>query len=362
MPKQTGLPRRRNWPAAADERKARAVTVKDVAIAAGVSAGTVSRVTSNNPAVQPDLRAHVLSVIKRLGYRPNPIAQSMRTAETKLIGCVVSDFSNPLYSAILKSAETTLLDEGYTLVIASSDNRIDREVQIIETLARRRVDGLMAVLSDERAPQLIQALGEAAIPLLMMERDMDVPGDLIATDHLGGTQRATEYLLSLGHRRIALITGSTSTRSGRDRAAGYRAAHAARDVAVDEALVRCESLTTAFAFKETQRLLTAPEPPTAVIAGGNMMLAGVLRALGVLECRVPADVSVVSSGDTELAELAAPPVTVIRWDLVEFGREAAKLMLHRLRNRDAAPRRIVVPCSLVVRGSCAPLRDDKSIY
>lgn len=323
-------------------------------MAAGVSAGTVSRVTSNNPTVQPQVRARVLSAIGRLGYRPNAVAQSMRTAETKLIGCVVSDFSNPLYSAILKSAEAVLSETGYTLVIASSDERIDREVLLIETFARRRVDGLIAVLSDEHDPRLLQALHDAAIPLLLMERDMEVRADVIATDHAGGTRRATEYLLSLGHRRIALITGRLTTRSGRDRVAGYRAAHATGGVPMDDALIRCESLTTSFAFTETQRLFAMREPPTAIIAGGNLMLAGVLRALGILGRAVPSDVSVLSSGDTELAELASPPVTVIRWDLAEFGREAANLILRRLQNRDDPARRIVVPCELVLRKSCAP--------
>jgi LacI family transcriptional regulator len=322
-------------------------------MAAGVSAGTVSRVTSGNPTVQPHVRARVLSAIGRLGYRPNAVAQSMRTAETKLIGCVVSDFSNPLYSAILKSAEALLSEQGYTLVIASSDERIDREVLLIETFARRRVDGLIAVLSDEKDPRLLQALHDASVPLLLMERDMDVRSDVIATDHAGGTRRATEYLLSLGHRRIALITGRLATRSGRDRVSGYRAAHAAAGAPVADDLIRCESLTTSFAFTETQRLFALRDPPTAVIAGGNLMLAGVLRALGILGRAVPSDVSVLSSGDTELAELASPPVTVIRWDLAEFGREAAKLILDRLQNRGAPARRIVVPCELVLRRSCA---------
>ena len=357
MPGQPRSPRPRRHRQAsteAEKRGARQVTVKDVAIAAGVSAGTVSRVTSNNPTVQPAVRARVLSAIGRLGYRPNAVAQSMRTAETKLIGCVVSDFSNPLYSAILKSAEAVLSEQGYTLVIASSDERIDREVLLIETFARRRVDGLIAVLSDEEDPRLLHALRDAAIPLLLMERDMDAHADAIATDHSGGTRRATEYLLSLGHRRIALVTGRLATRSGRDRVAGYRAAHAAGGVRVDDALIRCESLTTSFAFTETQRLFSLSEPPTAIIAGGNLMLAGVLRALGILGRAVPSNVSVLSSGDTELAELASPPVTVIRWNLAEFGREAAELILHRLQNRNAPARRVVVPCELVLRKSCAP--------
>jgi LacI family transcriptional regulator len=324
-----------------------------VAKEARVSAGTVSRVTSNNPTVQPQIRARVLAAIKKLGYRPSAAAQSMRTAASKLIGCIVSDFSNPLYSAILRSAEPVLSEKGYTLIIASSDDRSDREIALFETFARRRVDGVIAVLSDETDRTLLQTVESAGFPVLLMERDAHFPADVIATDHSGGMRDAVMHLIELGHTRVALITGSTQTRSGRDRAAGYRAAHADARLPLDESLLRCESLTTAFAFEETQRLFSLPKPPTAIIAGGNLMLAGVLRALKKLGKSIPDDVSVISSGETELAELASPPITVIRWDLAAFGREAANLILRRVGHPAAEPRRVIVPCELVLRNSCA---------
>jgi LacI family transcriptional regulator len=336
-----------------DRPPGRRSTIKDVAKEARVSAGTVSRVTSNNPTVQPHIRARVAAAIAKLGYRPSAAAQSMRTAATKLVGCIVSDFSNPLYSAILRSAESVLSEHGYTLIIASSDDRIDREIALFETFARRRVDGVIAVISDENDRTLLETIESAGFPVLLMERDAHFGADVIATDHAGGMRQAVEYLISLGHERIALITGSTQTRSGRDRAAGYRAAFAAAGLTVDEALLRCESLTTAYAFSETQRLFLLPKPPTAIISGGNLMLAGVLRALRTADQSIPDDVSVISSGETELAELATPPITVIRWDLAAFGREAAKLILERMSDGAQAVRRIVVPCELTLRKSCA---------
>jgi len=339
-----------------DRPTGRRSTIKDVAKEARVSAGTVSRVTSNNPTVQPHIRARVAAAVAKLGYRPSAAAQSMRTAATKLIGCIVSDFSNPLYSAILRSAEPVLADEGYTLIIASSDDRLDREIALFETFARRRVDGVIAVLSDEKDPALLQTIQSAGFPVLLMERDAHFHAHVIATDHAGGMRQAVEYLISLGHERIALVTGSTQTRSGRDRAAGYRAAFSAAGMPVDEALLRCESLTTAFAFDETQRLFALAKPPTAMIAGGNLMLAGVLRALKILGQTIPEDVSVISSGETELAELASPSISVVRWDLAAFGRQAAALMLGRMREPEQPPRRIVVPCELALRKSCASPR------
>lgn len=349
--KSSRRPRRTRDPD--DGSPGRRSTIKDVAKAARVSAGTVSRVTSNNPTVQPHIRSRVMAAIKKLGYRPSAAAQSMRTSASKLIGCIVSDFSNPLYSATLRAAEPVLSDMGYTLIIASSDDRIDREIALFETFARRRVDGVIAVLSSEDDPTLLQTIESAGFPVLLMEREPHFAADMIATDHSGGMRDAVTHLIGLGHKRIALVTGSTQTRSGRDRAAGYRAAHAAAAVPVDEALLRCESLTTEFALEETKRLMALANPPTAIIAGGNLMLAGVLRALKALGKAIPADISVISSGATELAELASPPVTVIRWDLAAFGREAANLMLHRVSNPAAPARKVIVPCELALRDSCA---------
>lgn len=330
--------------------------IQDVARLAGVAVGTVSRVINNHPTVDAEIRARVLRTVDVLGYRPNGIARSLRTAQTRLIGCLVSDFSNPLYSAVLRSAETVLASEGYALLIASTDDDVERELALLDTFASRHIDGLIAVPSHEDEPRLLRALGEGGIPLVLMERAMPLPADVVATDHVGGTRAATAYLLSLGHRRIALITGTSTTRSGRDRLSGYREAFAAHSARLDEALICCGQLTTAFAFAETRRLFAARRPPTAVIAGGNRLLTGVLRALALGGRSIPGDVSVVSSGDTELAELAAPPITVIRWDLAAFGQQVAELLLHRLRHRLEVPRYVVMNTELLLRASCAPPR------
>lgn len=326
--------------------------MKAVALAAGVSLGTVSRVINDNPTVASPIRARVLTAIKQLGYRPNAVAQSMRTTETKLIACLVSDISNPIYSAILRAAEERLSELGYILVIASSDNRTDREIALVDAFMRRRVDGLIGVFSDERDPELLRALKDSRLPLVLMEREMDVAADTIVTDHFKGTRDATETLVALGHKRIAIITGSQTTRSGRERIAGYRAALSAAGIRVDASLIRSESLTTAYAVSETQSLMQLRRPPTAIISGGNRMLVGVLRALRMMGRRIPQDVSVISSGETEVAELASPAITVIRWDLREFGRNAAELLLERIESPDAPARHIVSSTDLILRKSC----------
>jgi LacI family transcriptional regulator len=335
------------------KRRAPNPTIRDVAREASVSVGTVSRVTSNNPTVSVEIRERVQFAIDRLGYFPNSFAQGMHLSETKLIGCLVSDISNPLYASVLRGSEKSLSAAGYTLVIASTDGEVTREVALLQTLVHRRVDGLMCVFSDEKDSRLLTALKKIKVPLVLMEREMGIRADSISTDHARGMADAVTFLLSLGHRRIGMVTGSLRTRSGRDRVLGYRRAHQSAGVSVDERLLRTGSLTTDYAFQETLGLMRLVKPVTAVIAGGNQMLAGVLRALGSLGKIVPTDVSVVSSGDTELAELAGPSITAIRWDLTSFGRQAAELLLRRLVEPETPPQHILVPSELVVRRSCA---------
>lgn len=332
-------------------------TIQDVARVAGVAVGTVSRVTSGNPTVDPAIREKVLSTIAMLGYRPNAVAQSMRKLETRLIGCLIADFSNPFYAAVLRAAEAVLAPHGYTLLIASTDDSLDREVALIEMLAARRADALIAVPSSERDPVLLQAFRVSGIPLIAMERSMAIAADSVVTDHRGGMREATEHLIGLGHRRIALVTGSRTTRSGRDRVAGYRDALAAVGIAPDPALIRSNSLAIEDAVTETSRWLASRQPPSAIIAGGNRLLTGVLRAIRAARRSVPGDISVISTGDTDLAEYADPPISVTRWDLAAFGRTVAETVLARLAEPAAPPRQIVLQSELVLRRSCARPRD-----
>lgn len=331
------------------------VTARDVAREAGVSTGTVSRVINAHPAVTEDVRRKVLSAVERLGWQPNAVARSMRTARTRTIGCVFSDFRNPLYANIMQGAEEALAADNYTLMVASSGGSAAREASLIGLFASRRTDGLILSISDERDPRIVEAIRAARLPTVLIEREIDVDAYSVGTDHRGGIRKAVEYLFSLRHERIALLTGGQSTRAGLERLAGFIEAHKRAGKAVDPAMLRLESLSSDYAFSETQSLMEMKAPPTAILAGGNLMLAGVLRAAHILNLRLPQDLSVVCSGDTELAELATPSVTAIRWDLGAVGHRAASLLLSNFAGATIAlGTRIELPNEIVLRGSCCP--------
>lgn len=331
------------------------VTMRDVARLARVSLGTVSRVVNENPSVAVDARDRVLKAIEGLGWRPNAVARSMRTATTRTIGCIVPDIRNPLFAGIVKGAEEVLSERGYTLMVASSDEKPAQDRKLINLFLQRRTDGLLLAPTDDTDSATQTTIQDIESPTVLIERDLPIEFDSVASNQSHGIQSAVNYLFSLGHERIALVTGSRRNRAGRERHRGFELAFRSAGRSPDPALLRLESFSADYAYRETLDLLALREPPTALIVAGSFMLAGVLRATGVRSKRIPEDLSVISTGDTDLAELAPPSFTVIRWDLARLGREAATLLLERLANPSVSyePRHLQIPTEVVLRKSCA---------
>lgn len=304
---------------------------------AGVSVSTASRVLNGYEFVSPQARSRVLVAVEELKYRPNVAARSMRTGTSRAIGFVVSDFSNPLFSAIAKGVDEIVHPHGYSLVLANSQNDSEREAEAIALLRQRRVDGLIVAVADERAPSLAERLEGFPATVLL---DREVPGaraDAVLSDHSSGMAQALAHLAGLGHRRIALIAGSQGQRGSRARVESYRASHVHLGLALDERLARTGELSAETGYLALRELLASDAPPTAVIAGNNQLFVGVLSALRDLGLRIPQDVSLVTCDDIDLSRLHDPPIDVIDRDPLELGRTAAHLVLARLEARDGPP-------------------------
>lgn len=340
-----------------------AVTMHAVAREANVSIGTVSRVINDRSKVRPETVARVQEALRRTGWQPNAVASSMRTGTTRTIGIILPDIQNPLFSAVARSVERTLREHGYTLLFTNSDDETARDLELIKLLMQRRVDGLIYAPADEVEQETLaivrHAVTEARVPVVLLERTLAVPTDAVVSDQASGVQRATAYLFSLGHRRVAFLRVGTRSRAGRERYRGFTEALQRAGIALDPALERPDCARAEDALRETLALLQLPDPPTAIIAGGNMLLPGVLHALNVRGKLVPDDVSVITVGDTDLAALVPPSFTAVRWDLLELGREVALMMLRNLAAKDEPerePRVVVIPTEIVLRQSCAPIK------
>jgi LacI family transcriptional regulator, galactose operon repressor len=333
------------------------ITIRDVARTARVSVGTASRVINGKHSVGAEARGRVLKAVETLGYRPDAIAQSMRRGSTHVIGCVIRDINIPSLAAFVHAAHNVLDQAGFSLLVSNSEGREDRERELLARLNSQRSDGIMIGPYSAMTPSFDKFLRSLAAPIVMVDRDEPSWADAVMVDHAGATRKTTTRLIELGHRRIALLTGNVSIYPARERVRGYIDAFKAEGVAVDQSLIRANSFLSRASFRETSALLAADEAPTAIIAGGIDMLAGVIKAIRVRGLTIPDDISVIGAGDSELAELHSPAISVQDWDQGEVGGTAANLLLNRIRRiASDKPQHVLIESEYIERASTAAPR------
>jgi LacI family transcriptional regulator len=239
-------------------------------------------------------------------------------------------------------------------MLAATRHEEDRETAFISAVRRRRMDGLLLFAGDNAHKDFTGALANLELPCVAIDRE--VPGvPSVRADHRGGGLEITRYLIGMGHRRIALLTGRAALLPSSERLAGYRRAHTEAGLAVDPDLIRPQSQGSSLAFSDVCQLLQGPNRPTAIITLGTHMLAGVMEALSSQGLRYPDDMSLVCIGDTDLARHATPSISALTWDLDEMGRVAARTLLDRIREghkaRDLRP--VYLPTRFILRHSGA---------
>lgn len=335
--------------------------MKDVAKHADVALSSVSRVLNDHPDVSSEMRARVLLAVAELGYEPDLLASSLRRGRTKTIGFLVTDIANPLFADIAKGAEIALDAAGYSLILTNSEGDALRDERGVRLFRHRRVDGLILSISDEESPHIGRALSDLQFPIVLLDREMSALPDISAVlvDHASGMRAATEHLLDLGHQRVALLVGPMSIRPDRERVRGFMDACRRRKVPLAKDLLHMGSnLSAEFGERKTEWLLRGPatQRPTAIIAGGNLVLIGLLRTLQRHHIKIGPDISVISCDDVPLAELYSPPITVIARDTIRMGTTAAEMMLSLLAEDDNARQRHlkVLQTRLTIRGSTVP--------
>jgi LacI family transcriptional regulator len=333
----------------------KSVTIRDVASTAGVSVGTVSRSLNAPDSVRPVTLAKVRSAIHALGFRPDSRAQNMRRRNTLTIGFVVDDIANPWHASSFKAADGELREHGFSLYLVNTNGRASEEAAAIDMLQHGRADGVIMTINNEQDIRTIKRLRELRIPSVLLDRDIPLEIDAVLTDHATGLRQATNYLIELGHRRIAVITAGSDIRPGRERVRGFTEAFQNRGLVVPADLIRSQSLSVDFGFREATALLQREERPTAIIAAGNRILVGVLRAFQQQGVSVPHDISLIGCDRSDLAMLYPGPITLIDRDVDEIGRTAAQLLLERIANPGERPaQRILFPTRLILGGSVSP--------
>ncbi len=325
----------------------------DVAKAAGVSVATVSKVVNGRYGVSEATHERVLAVIGELGYETSLGARSLRSLQTNVIGVLVAEFE-PFSTELLKGVSDAIAATDYELLAYSGGHRggaVGWERRSLGRLAGSLIDGAILV-----TPTVVET--GTSIPVVAVDPHT---GDTTAVptveaDNLVGARTATEHLLSLGHRRIALLGGRPDLESARLREQGFREAMAAAAVPVDEELVRSGGYRPETAEGPATELLTLPEPPTAVFAANDLSAITTMEVAARLGQSVPGDVSVIGFDNVPESALATPPLTTIQQPLHQMGATALDLLVGMLRGAaEGRATHVRLPTSLVERASCAPL-------
>ncbi|WP_345714279.1 LacI family DNA-binding transcriptional regulator, partial [Kineococcus glutinatus] len=333
----------------------RAVTITEIARAAGVSVPTVSRVVNGRGDVSSATRDRVEALLREHGYRPPPRAR--RAARVGLLDLVFNDLDSPWAVEILRGVEDVAHAAGAGTVVSAVHRRDASAREWLANLRSRASDGVILVTSD-LAPPLRHELREVAVPVVVVDPagvpPFDVP-TVGATNWAGGLA-ATEHLVALGHRRIAHVAGPPGLLCSRARLDGYRAGLESAGLQLDPALVREGTFYQESGFRAGEELLRLAEPPTAVFAASDQMALGVYEAVRRAGLRVPDDVGVVGFDDLALAAWASPPLTTVRQPLAEMGALAARTVLALAGGEEADNPRVELATSLVVRDSTAAPR------
>ncbi|KRE07996.1 hypothetical protein ASE63_21935 [Bosea sp. Root381] len=333
----------------------RPATIDEVAKLAGVSSMTVSRVVNASPRVREETRSRVLSAMAELEYRPNAIAQGMRSSTTRTVGFLLPDLTNPLNAMIAQSVEASLAAAGFRMLVASTRFDIDKEAHYLEQFQANVVDGIIALLSDETSEVIARAIEKSRVPVVVIDRDLPVPVDAVLCEHEQVMSELVTHLVGLGHRRIGLLNGPMTIRPARRRLDAF--CSTALKLGVDDPLrySRAPPPTIEEGFRAAMELMTATPRPTALIVCSNQNMFGALRAIRDLGLRIPGDLSFVGADENMSSALLDPPLTVIDRDIGSMGEAAARLLMDRLESPHRRPgAQVTIPSQLILRSSCGP--------
>jgi len=333
-------------------------TIRDVARLAGVSVATTSAVINNKGTVSAKLTQRVLNAMESLDFHPNQIARSLKVRQTRTIGMVLPDITNPFFTAVIRGVESEARAQRYSLILCDSEEDLGLEQTNLNTLFARRVDGVL--LAPTRASVVQDRLTRRHSPLVFFDRIWPgFTGSAVVTDNLGAAHDATRYLIELGHRRLAIITGRLNLSNGLDRLEGFRKALQQAGLPLHDEYLQRGDFQLESGYSCGLKLLQLATPPTAIFSCNNQMTLGLMRALSELSVPCPGRVSVLGFDDFEWAANFTPRLTTVAQPSLEMGKQAVLMLLHKIEslnkgNKDDEEEVVVLKAELRIRDSTAP--------
>ena len=321
-------------------------TLEDIARKAGLSVSTVSRVLNNVAGKYRISSATEKLVLKAAGdlkYRPNQLARGLRLKKTQSIGLVIPDISNPFFAHVTRSIQTNAHRFGYSLVVCDTDENVDLEIEHIDLLVAKGVDGLILLPVGQQSDHLVRFEAEG-IPFVLVDRCFDnVQANSVVVDNYRGAYDIVEYAIKQGHKRIGIIQGLPNTYTTKERLKGYKDALKKSRISLDPSLIVGDSFRQETGYVETKSLLELPDKPTVIFATGDLIALGVLEAVEELKLTIPDDISVIAFDEIDVNPFLKCPLTTVVQPKEDLGEAAVNLLLEVIKAKGKKiPKQIVI--------------------
>ncbi len=333
------------------------VTIKDIARELGISPSTVSRALKDHPDISQSTKDAVRQLAEKLNYTPDPIALSLKSRQSKIIGVIVPDIVHYFFSTVIHGIEDVAYNAGYNVMVCESNETYERELKNVDTLLSSRVDGFLISISKQTIESgHFKKIQEAGVPIVFFDRVCrDIDTDQVTVDDEIGAFKAVDHLLSNGCRRIALLGSEAHLLIGEERKQGYLRAH--REWGLQprpEMMVICDTME--MAEEVVPGMLKLPEPPDAFFAVNDLTAAAAMRIARNAGLKVPADISVVGFTNGQISALTEPTLSSVDQFGYEMGQQAVQMLIQRLESmQDYPSQKQVIETKLIVKGSTSRL-------
>lgn len=337
--------------------------MKDIAKIANVSLGTVSHVLNGTARVRELVRRRVLDAVSATGYQPSQLARGLRRVQTNVIGMIIPDITNPFFPAVVRGAEDLAFSNGFRLILCNTDNDHSKELAHLNELRTYLPAGLI-VIPSTFSDLTVQARSyrEAGAGVVCIDRlPKDWSGDTVTADNQAGAYKATRYLIEMGHKQLATITGPLHLTNAKERLNGFRQAIKEAKLQLASEYVQEATFDKQGGAMKARLLLRLIPRPTAIFAGNDMIALGVLTAIRDAGLRCPDDVSVIGFDDLDIAETTNPALSSVSQSGYQLGTTAARILLERIRGDAGPAKHIVLETSLQVRDSVAAPKTPNAV-
>jgi DNA-binding LacI/PurR family transcriptional regulator len=335
--------------------------MRQIAERADVSIGTVSHVINDTAKVREKLRQRVLDAIRSLGYQPSQLARGLRRNQTNILVMIIPDITNPFFPAVVRGVEDVAYNRSFRLALCNTDNDAQKETLYLNEMRSYRPAGWLVIpATDSQMTMQLKPSAASGTPVVCIDRQPDGwKGDVVLAANQAGARSATQHLLRMGHRQLAVITGPLHLTNAVERLKGFKNALAEANVSIEPEYVQEARFNRQSGYEAAKRLLRMLPRPTAIFACNDLMAMGVLLAARELGLHCPDQLSIVGFDDLDFAEFTAPALTSVHQSGYQLGTTAARLLLERIDGSRSEPQKIVLPSELKIRQSVASLTAAK---